>query len=142
MSDHFRFILVDDVSVNNLLVGRILQKLLPGSSVSHFTDAQQAFTFLGEVETEADAAQKPLVVLLDIYMPSMDGWNFLEAWGQLSEDKRRGVQVWILSSSISPADRERASNSSVVAGYLSKPFTAESVNTIVQHIEAGLHKVL
>ncbi len=142
MSDNFRFILVDDVSVNNLLVGRILQKLLPGSSVSHFTDAQQAFVFLSEVEADAGATQKPLVVLLDIYMPSMDGWNFLEAWQQLSEDKRGGVQVWILSSSISPADRERASNSSVVAGYLSKPFTAESVNTIVQHIETGLHKVL
>lgn len=142
MSDHFRFILVDDVSVNNLLVGRILQKLLPGSSVSHFTDAQQAFAFLSEVEPDAGATQKPLVVLLDIYMPSMDGWNFLEAWQQLGEDKRRGVQVWILSSSISPADRERAGNNSMVAGYLSKPFTAESVNTIVQHIETGLHKVL
>lgn len=136
MSNNFRFILVDDVSVNNLLVGRILQKLLPGASVGHFTDARQAFEFLREEDFSAGEHQKPLVVLLDIYMPETDGWSFLELWRGLSEEKRRGVQVWILSSSISPADKERAGQSKIVAGYLLKPFTAESVDTIVQHIEA------
>jgi len=136
MSDNFRFILVDDVSVNNLLVGRLLQKVLPGASVSQFTDAQQALDFLRHTEVQSDAAQKPLVVLLDIYMPSMDGWSFLDSWRELSEQQRRGIQVWILSSSISPADKERAGKTSEVAGYLVKPFTPESINTIVQHISA------
>ena len=136
MIDNFRFILVDDVSVNNLLVGRVLQKLLPGASVSQFTDARQALDFLSEADMSPGETTKPLVVLLDIYMPAMDGWGFLEAWQELSEEKRNGIHVWILSSSISPADKERAGNNSMVAGYLLKPFTAESVNTIVQHIGA------
>lgn len=136
MSGNFRFILVDDVSVNNLLVGRILQKVLPGASVSHFTDAQKAFDFLQDADTGTGDEGMPLVVLLDIYMPSMDGWNFLDRWGALSEQKRKGIQIWILSSSISPADRERAGQNSMVSGYLVKPFTPDSINTIVQHISA------
>ncbi|MBX2906485.1 MAG: response regulator [Taibaiella sp.] len=136
MSENFRFVLVDDVSVNNLLVGRIIQKLLPGASVSQFTDGGQAFEFLKDMDDADREHGKPLVVLLDIYMPTMDGWAFLDSWQELSEVKKRGVQLWILSSSISPADRERARSSSLIAGYLSKPFTAESINTIVQHLGA------
>lgn len=136
MSDNFRFVLVDDVSVNNLLVGRTIQKLLPGASVIQFTDAGKALGFLSDREVAGVEDGNPLVVLLDIYMPSMDGWSFLERWKELSEFQKRGVQVWILSSSISPADKERAQNNSLVAGYLTKPFTAESINLIVQHLGA------
>jgi CheY-like chemotaxis protein len=136
MSDNFRFVLVDDVSVNNLLVGRTIQKLLPGASVIQFTDAGNALGFLSDREVAGVEDGNPLVVLLDIYMPSMDGWSFLERWKELSEFQKRGVQVWILSSSISPADKERAQNNSLVAGYLTKPFTAESINLIVQHLGA------
>lgn len=131
MNDRLSFILVDDVAVNNQLVGRIVQRVLPGASVQQFTDPRQTLAFFADMDLSGAGAGS-IVLLLDIYMPRLDAWSFLEEWDAMSSDVKAAVQVWLLSSSISPDDMKRAARHDLVAGCIQKPFTVESVQTIIQ----------
>lgn len=74
----------------------------------------------------------PDLILLDINMPIMDGWEFLDA---CIEEERNLIPVFLLSSSINPADKERAMNYSQVHGFLSKPFTSEKLDDVLSLLD-------
>jgi CheY-like chemotaxis protein len=71
----------------------------------------------------------PDLILLDINMPVMNGWEFLDAFQNL--ERRKEVPVIMLTSSIDPQDIEKARSYKEVKGYFSKPLTNESLDQIV-----------
>ena len=75
----------------------------------------------------------PEVIFLDLNMPIMDGWEFLEAFGKLSgvED----VRLFILSSSIDSRDMERAKHYDSVTDFIAKPLTDGRINELLNSIE-------
>lgn len=75
----------------------------------------------------------PEVIFLDLNMPIMDGWEFLEAFGKLSgvED----VRLYILSSSIDSRDMERAKHYDSVTDFIPKPLTDGKISELLNSIE-------
>ena len=75
----------------------------------------------------------PDLILLDINMPIMDGWEFLDEFSNLTYSK--DISVIILTSSINPEDREKAKKYKDVKGFMSKPITKDKLDQILDLIK-------
>ncbi len=130
MIDHAFFILVDDVHINNVLAEHVLRKNAPFSQVVSFTDAVKALDYISGVAKDGD--DKRWVIFLDVYMPDVDGWEFLRRFGTMDEQQKRKFRIWMLSSSISPADHSRAKEYAHVSGFISKPLSSIAVKKVLE----------
>ncbi|MGC4366870.1 response regulator [Hydrogenophaga sp. R2] len=111
-----RVMMVDDNDNDLLFTRLILQRSGVGYDILGFERAAQALDHLRNTPDHGVS-----IILLDINMPVMNGFEFLEAFEALSPAQRGGAVVLMLSSSADPADRERAARHASVKGYLTKP---------------------
>ncbi len=111
-----RVMMVDDNDNDLLFTRLILQRSGVGYDILGFDRAAQALDHLRNTPDHGVS-----IILLDINMPVMNGFEFLEAFEALSPAQRGGAVVLMLSSSADPADRERAARHASVKGYLTKP---------------------
>ncbi|WP_243651162.1 response regulator [Rubrivivax gelatinosus] len=110
-----RVMLVDDSEADLLFTRIVLERAGGGFEVQTFEEASAALAYL-----RSDAPRVDLI-LLDINMPGMNGFEFLDAYESLPNVRRDRSAVVMLSSSADPADRERAMRYASVAGYVTKP---------------------
>lgn len=129
MVDNLSFILIDDVRLNNVLAEHVLRKNVPSVSVVSFTDAVTALEYISETGIEVNGRR--WIVFLDVYMPDVDGWEFLHRFGRLDAEIRSRFEIWVLSSSISPADHERARCIDCVSGFIEKPLNAVAFADVI-----------
>lgn len=113
--------LVDDDPNAEFFAKRSLRKVCPGAHLTYFEYAREALSRLVAVREEG--ATPPEVLLLDLNMPDLAGWAFVEQAGE----RLRGVRVYVLSSSVDPEDLARAEREAFVAAYLEKHLTAEKM---------------
>jgi PAS domain S-box-containing protein len=113
---------IDDDVINNLLNERLLKKHFPSIVCKTFSDAENAFK---ELSSKVDGL--PDAIFLDINMPVMNGWDFLD--NMLS--KKLNPMVYMLTSSIDPKDQEKAMAYSVVKDFISKPLKEERLRKII-----------
>jgi CheY-like chemotaxis protein len=123
-------LLVDDDPTVNFLNQRLLSRLNVSQKVYVAQNGVEALTMLN-LHCQADSKTCPALVLLDLNMPVMDGFQFLEAYQQMPVAQRQGTSVVVLTSSVLPADQVRAQGLSV-AGFLTKPLTREGLNTVLR----------
>jgi len=115
-------LLLDDSELNNLLNAQFLNFALPQSKITSYEDASLLLRLLCE-----GALAAPDLILLDVNMPELNGWEFIE---ELDENNVE-VEVIMLSSSRHFKDIEKADNYSRVRGYIEKPLTEAKIE---QHI--------
>lgn len=119
---HFDAIfLVDDDPINNLINKRLLSKVEITERIQEFLEGQFAIERLNE-----EPLDKNLLIFLDINMPVMNGWEFLEAY--MKQHPNRKDKIVILSSSIDFQDRQKAKGYPVVSGFLEKPLTLDKIH--------------
>jgi two-component system, chemotaxis family, chemotaxis protein CheY len=122
-----KFILVDDDSINNVLSQMIIETVVPEADIQVYTDPETALLYLQSTYTQENPTDT--VLFLDIYMPSLTGWEFLEAVENLEENVKEKLKVYMLSSSVDPRDKERAADNKKVLAYFEKLLTLEFVKT-------------
>ncbi len=122
-------LLVDDDEPVNFLNEIVIQKAGFAENVISALSGLDALNMLsGNTDNECP---KPDLIFLDLNMPAMNGWEFIEEYSKLSNNQRDGTIIKILSSSINPDDMEQANNTEGVHGFLSKPLTAEKLQEVV-----------
>lgn len=113
---------IDDDVINNLLNERLLKKHFPQISCKTFSEAEKAFE---ELITNTDLV--PDAIFLDINMPVMNGWDFLDNL----LNKNLNLKVYMLTSSIDPKDQEKALGYTAVKDFISKPLKEERLRQII-----------
>jgi CheY-like chemotaxis protein len=96
--------------------------------VKAFEDGKEAIDVLEPLMRRNEIEQLPDLIMVDLNMPIMDGWQFIEAFTQIPCKKQ--IILYIVSSSIDPNDRQRAASYSQVSGYLLKPITRDVLRSI------------
>jgi CheY-like chemotaxis protein len=120
-----QFVLIDDDPMNNLISKLTIEMTLGQTDVRAFVNPENALEFFqNEFSTVQDAYA---LLLLDIHMPSMSGWEFLEMFDNLSFEVKDRVKICILSSSIDDRDKERSYANKNVLDFLLKPLTDKDV---------------
>lgn len=125
---------VDDDFVFRTTSKRMLQKLRHSDDVLMFEDGEKAFEFIEKHQNEKDVL--PDVIFLDLNMPYMDGWDFLDEYMALKPAKK--ITIYVVSSSILDSDRDRAKTYSEVSDYLIKPVEKEQFVQILENLAANL----
>lgn len=123
-------LLIDDDSITNLLNEKIILKNEFADSVSKFTNAEIALHSLKEIVQAADRNNFPDAIFLDINMPEMDGWEFLEQLLLLPDFHALKCKVIMLSSSIDIADFQKSVSYSLITNFISKPLTPDKLRAI------------
>ncbi|MFN5325303.1 MAG: response regulator [Bacteroidota bacterium] len=130
MTKENRILLVDDDDIHNFITENFITDHYPSTDVVSFNNPEIALEHLKESTSHKDP-ECPDVIFLDINMPEMNGWQFLENFIKLNIDKICGSKIYILSSSMDPADITRSKQFDIVANFISKPLTAEKVEAIL-----------
>jgi CheY-like chemotaxis protein len=118
-------VLIEDDQAMNYYHHRLFEKQNFADSVLSFTNAAAA---LNEIQKLKNI--KKLSVFLDINMPQMNGWQFIEALDDLKLEPDFQLQLFVLSSSVNPNDLLKAKQIPEITDYLTKPLTIEMLNTI------------
>jgi CheY-like chemotaxis protein len=132
-----KVICVDDDPIALLLSKLVLSKADFASKVVTAANGEIAIEYLEKPESIIDNQQSenPLLILLDLNMPVMDGWEFLEQFNaSLYHNHYPTAKVILLSSSIDPNDIERSKEFSMVVDFLPKPLTREMLDIILEKI--------
>ncbi|MGZ3778584.1 MAG: response regulator [Mucilaginibacter sp.] len=123
-----KFILVDDDDFTNILHDIILKDTLgEQTEIEAFTEAEKGLEFIKEKYAESS---DHTILFLDINMPRICGWEFLEQFEEFGEAIKRQIDIYILSSSVDGRDRDKAEANKNVKGFLSKPLTTEVILSI------------
>ena len=129
MDSSSRFIVIDDDALNNKICRVCIEKIYTGVNVTTFTDPKEGFDHVVAEYSRTDHSATA-TLFLDINMPVMNGWEFLDLFDELDESIKQRVKIYILSSSVDKRDMERAKTNKNVVYYLIKPLTKETIALI------------
>ena len=121
--------LVDDDEINNFITVKLIRKGFADATISTYLNGRLAIDRLKEI-LKRDPDQIPDYILLDINMPIMNGWEFLEEYKKLNLDPDTRITIYILSSSVFSNDIDKARSFSSVANFISKPLNIESIKEV------------
>lgn len=122
---HTHFIIVDDDPINNFITKRVITNIRPHADVITFTEPEEGLDYVLSTFTKPNDGKA--ILLLDINMPTMTGWQFMERLEHEGAIVGERLLIYILSSSIDAADKERAEVNPHIKDYIMKPLTAEGV---------------
>lgn len=109
-------LLVDDNYIDNFITRRLLESSNFAKNIVVTESPSEAISML------EDGSVKPSVIFLDIRMPQMNGFEFLDAYDKLNIDKT-DIKVFLLSSSFDPTDIRRSSDNKYITQFIHKPLT-------------------
>jgi CheY-like chemotaxis protein len=124
-----KLIVLDDDKIQHLLIKKMLIKYDVFNDTIFSDDGKSILDFLSLNKTNGGIL--PEILFLDLNMPKLSGWRFLEALNGLYPQLTKALTVYVISSSVDPQDVKRSSKYSFVKSYLIKPVSRERLNSII-----------
>ena len=122
--------LIDDNKHDNFFHETAINDTGLAKSVVKYQSAEKALGYLSEAMV--NQAGVPPLILLDINMPGMSGWEFLQEYQKLPHQPQHQTIIIMLTTSNNPNDRERAKQEPALRGFLNKALTEEMFDEIVK----------
>ena len=122
-------VLIDDDYSTNHYHEILLKHADVAQNIIKFEYAKDALLYL--TSKENGEYPQPEIIFLDINMPQMNGWKFLEEYKKLDEKQTAKIVVTMLTSSLNQDDKERALAIKEVSEFISKPLKCEMINEII-----------
>ena len=129
MAEKIRYtkvLLIDDNTIDNFVNKKLIEMTGFASQVEMFESAHSALNYL----KSAKKADLPDIIFLDIMMPVMDGFQFLEQFEKLSADVKNKCKIIMLSTSESFQDLNKANKNKLVQKFLNKPLNEPVLSAI------------
>ena len=124
-----RVMVIDDNTIDLYISSRLINKHLFGEKVLQYSLAQEALKYLQDNLKNSTAL--PQIIFVDIYMPEMSGFEFMEAYDKLPFAFKNHCRVYIISSTIDNVDTSRAQNDKNVVAFQLKPINREFLERII-----------
>ncbi len=125
--------IVDDDKIYQFTMTKTIEATRKVKQILVFSDGEEAFNFL--TKNQNNNASLPDIIFLDINMPYMDGWEFLAEFALLKPNLSKKIIIYMVSSSVSDLDINRAKEISDVTDYIIKPITVDSFNALIESLE-------
>lgn len=127
-----KLFLVDDDEIIVYLTKRLVKETHLLELTNVFSNGQDAINYLKE--NYNNRSLLPEIIFLDLFMPVMDGWEFLEEYALLKPKIDKQITIYIITSSVSPEDILRAKNNIEVTDYLIKPITKDNFIALLKKL--------
>ena len=128
---------IDDDEPTNFLNRMIIEESDCATSVKTLQSAEKALEYLCDPKAGAEAHPLPELIFLDINMPAMDGWEFLEEYRKLNGQRKADVMVIMLTTSLLPEDRQKAEGIPEISCFENKPLTPDKLDRVIKHFFAS-----
>ncbi|MDN3551363.1 MAG: response regulator [Mucilaginibacter sp.] len=124
-------LLVDDDEINNFISIKLIKKALLNTEIMACLNGKFAIDQLADIQ-KRDPSKMPDYILLDINMPIMNGWEFLEEFKRLNIDPLGKSKIYIISSSVFSNDINKAKSYPLVKDFISKPLNVEKIKELFE----------
>jgi len=122
--------IIDDDKIFQFTASKTIKSTAITDHILQFENGEDALKYIRQNVT--DASKLPDYLFLDINMPIIDGWMFLDDYANLKPDLAKAMVIYMVSSSIDPRDITRAKNHQHVSDYVVKPVTREKFVQLIQ----------
>ncbi|BDD02216.1 response regulator [Persicobacter psychrovividus] len=121
-------LLIDDDEANNFLNAMVLEEMSVAKKIHVRLNGQEGIDFLNQ----CIAGHEPLpnLIFLDINMPLVNGWEFLERLEEIDTKQKLPIVIVLLTTSLNPDDQEQAKALERISAFLNKPLSVETLKEI------------
>lgn len=124
--------IIDDDEIIIYLTNKLIMKADFCNRIENFSDAKSALDRLQVASETGDNI--PDLILIDLNMPEMNGWEFIEAFKKINFEK--DIPTFIFTSSIDPNDKQRSFQYTEIKDFITKPLTLQKLDKILRLIDA------
>ncbi len=121
--------IIDDDSLYKLLLVKAINKLNMEVQINCFENGQEGYDSI--YKDSKEPKNLPDIIFLDINMPEMDGWEFMDEFIRIQDTLSKKITIYIVSSSIAFQDTEKANRYKEISGYIVKPFQSDCLKKIL-----------
>ena len=128
---------VDDDAITLMLCKMVIKKAAFTNEIITATNGEEALNYiktLKEANSNGTLKKEPQLIFLDLNMPVMGGWEFLESFSSAEYSEYNHIKVIILSSTVDPTDLENSKKYPMVIDFLSKPISKEMLEYVKNKI--------
>lgn len=122
---------VDDDPITLMLYKKVIRKTTFSNEIATAANGEKALQYFDDFKnTDLDTIQLPKLIFLDLNMPVMGGWEFLDAFNTPDYEKFHHIKIIVLTSTIDPHDLEKSKTYPMVLDFLPKPITVSMLEYV------------